>query len=58
MKTPFEKCSEKEVLWNKVLEGTVVKIHERDLWGTEVVIAKVLGDAAFLKSNSCSSSFE
>ena len=29
MKTSTEKCSEKEVLWNKGVQKTVVKIHRR-----------------------------
>ena len=31
MKTGTEKCSEKEVLWNKGIRRTVIKIHEGHL---------------------------
>ena len=42
MKTFIEKYSEKEVLWNKGLQKTLVKIHESNLWGNLLLMLPVM----------------
>ena len=42
MKTSTEKCSEKEVVWNKCVQKPLVKIHERYLCSSLLLKLQVI----------------